>query len=56
MEIDSITNELKDIKSLEKRLYPKGFCLKKTVKMHGKGEFSKIKGTICNGPIELVDI
>ena len=22
--------------------------------MHGKGEFSKIKGTICNVPIESV--
>ena len=59
MEMDSITNELKHIRSLEKHLYPKGFCFKKkkkTTKMHGRGKFSKIKGTICSVPIELVDI
>ena len=24
--------------------------------MHGKGEFSKIKGSICNVPIETADV
>ena len=24
--------------------------------MHGKGEFSKIKGSICNAPIETANV
>ena len=29
---------------------------KKIAIMHGKGEFSKIKGSICNFPIETADV
>ena len=29
---------------------------KKIAIMHGKGEFSKIKGSICNVPIETANV
>ena len=30
--------------------------MSKIALMHGKGEFSKIKGSICNIPVEAVNI
>ena len=50
------TNELKDFKKIEKVLISARILFKKIAIMHGKGEFSKIKGTICNVPKETVKI
>lgn len=43
-EIDPIPNELKDLKRLKHLI------------IHRIGRFSKIKGAICNVPIESTDI
>ena len=56
MEKDSVPYELRDLKVLEKTLLSKRILFKKLVIMHGKGEFSKIKGTICNALFESADI
>ena len=52
MALDPIPDELKDLKKLKKVLISKRILFKKTELMHGKGEFSKIKGSICNIPTE----
>ena len=46
MEIDPISNELKDIKCLEKILISKRILLGKIAIMNGKGKFSETKETI----------
>ena len=56
MVLDPIPNELKGLKKLEKVLISKRILFKKIAIMHGKGEFSKIKRSICNIPIEAVNI
>ena len=53
MALDTISDELK--KKIEKVLISKRTLFKKTVKMHGKDEFSKIKGIICNIHIETAN-
>ena len=52
MSLDSIPDELKDLKKLEKILISKRIIFKKIAIMHGKGEFAKIKGSICNIPLK----
>ena len=52
MAFDPIPDQLKYFKKLEKVLSSKRILFKKIATMHGKGEFSKIKGGICNIPIE----
>ena len=54
MDLDSIPNELRNFKETEK--VSKRILFKKITIMHGKGEFSKIKQSICNFPIETVNI
>ena len=54
--LDPIPDELKDLKKLEKDLISKRIIFKKIAIMHGKGEFAKIKGSICNIPIEAANI
>ena len=54
--LDPIPDELKDLKKLEKDLISKRIIFKKIAIMHGKGEFAKIKGSICNIPIETAII
>ena len=54
--LDPIPDELKYLKKLEKDLISKRIILKKIAIMHGKGEFAKIKGSICNIPIETANI
>ena len=52
--MDSITNELKHIRSLEKHLYPKGFCFfkkKKQQKCMGEENFQKLKGPYAVFPL-----
>ena len=59
METDPIPNELKDLKCLEKIDVGKDSVSKKKRKKtteHVKGKFSKTKGTLCNVPIESVNI
>ena len=56
MAVDPIPNELKNFKKLEKVFTSKRILFKKVAIMHGKGEFSKIKGSICNVPIETENV
>ena len=56
MSLDPIPDELKDLKKLEKIFIPKRIIFKKIAVIHGKEEFSKIKGGICNIPIEAANI
>ena len=56
MAIFPIPDILKDLKKLEKVLISKRILFKKIAIMHGKGEFSKIKGSICNIPIEVENV
>ena len=56
MAIFPIPDILKDLKKLEKVLISKRILFKKIAIMHGKGEFSKIKGSICNIPIEVANV
>ena len=54
--LDPIPDELKYLKKLEKDLISKRIIFKKIAITHGKGEFAKIKGSICNIPIETANI
>ena len=45
-----------DLKKLEKVLISKRILLKKIAIMHGKSDFSKIKGSICNIPTEVANV
>ena len=56
MSLDPFLDELKDLKKLEKILIFKIIIFKKVAIMHGKGEFTKIKGSICNVPTETSNI
>ena len=56
MELDPIPKELQHLHRLERILISKRILFKKIAIMHGKGEFSKIKGTICNVPIESENV
>ena len=56
MVVDPIPSEVKDFKKLEKVSISKIILFKKIAMMHGKGEFSKIKGSICNIPIETANV
>ena len=56
MALDPISDQLKYLKKLEKVLISKSISFKKTAIIHRKGEFSKIKGSICNIPIEVSSI
>ena len=44
------------MKRLERILVCQRILFKKVLIMHGKGEFSEIKGGICNVPIETSNI
>ena len=50
--IEPIPKELSELRRLEKVLISQRILFKKIAIMHGKGEFSKIKGTVCNVPVE----
>ena len=58
MSLHPITGELKDFKKLEKKLISKIIILKKKKEaiIHRKGEFVKVKGGICNIPVETANI
>ena len=56
MALVPIPDELKDLKKLEKVLISRRILFKKISIMHGKGEFCKVKGSICNIPIEAANI
>ena len=56
IDLAPIPDELKNLKKIEKiHEISKKTSLKIAI-MHGKGEFSKIKGRICNIPIETANI
>ena len=50
---DNIAEELKKTKLLKNFLALQRFLFMKVVIMHIKGEFSKIRGSFCNIPIEI---
>lgn len=54
--LDPIPKEFKYLKDLEKNLISETVLFKKIAKMHGKADFSKIKGTVCDVPIETTNI
>ena len=56
MALDPIPEQLKDLKKIEKFLISKTILFKKIAIMHGKGEFFKIKGNLCNISIETTNI
>ena len=57
MAVDPVTNELKDLKiKIQKVLISKRILFKKIAIRHGKGEFAKIKRSICNVPIETANV
>ena len=56
MALDVMPDELRYLRKLEKVLISKRLLFKKIAIMHGKGEFSKIKGSICNIPVEAANI
>ena len=56
MGLDSILDELKDLKKIEKILIFKRIRFKKIGIMHRKREFAKIKGSIGNILIEVARI
>ena len=56
MAVDPIPVELKDFNKLEKVRISKRILFKKTAIMHGKSEFAKIKGSICNVRIETANV
>ena len=56
MILDPIPDELKDLKELEKVVIFKRILFKKIAIMHGKSEFFKINGSICNILIEAANI
>ena len=56
MSLDPIPDKIKDFKKSEKILISNRTLFEKIAIMHGKGEFAKVKGSICNIPIEATDI
>ena len=56
MSLDPIPDELKDLRKLEKILISKRMIFKNIAIMLEKVEFGKIKGIICNIPIESANI
>ena len=56
MSLHPIPDELKDLNKLEKILISKRIIFLKIAIIHGKREFAKIKGSICNIPIEAANI
>ena len=54
--LDPIPKEFKYLKDLEKNLISERVLFKKIAKMHGKADFSKIKGTVCDVPIKTTNI
>ena len=54
--LDPNPDELKDLKKFKKVLISTKMIFKKVAIMHGKEEFAKIKGSICNIPFEAANI
>ena len=52
LEFEAPPKVLQDLRRLEKVLISRKILFKKMAIVHGKGEFSKIKGNTCNVPIE----
>ena len=52
MNQDHVLDKLKNLKKLEQVLISKRILFMKIGIMYGKGEFSKIKGSICNVTIK----
>ena len=52
LEVEAAPKVLQDLRRLERVPMSRRILFKKIAIMYGKGEFSKIKGNICNFPIE----
>ena len=52
LDVETAPKQLKNLRKLEKLLISKRILLKKKLIMHGKREFSKIKGKVCNISVE----
>ena len=50
--VEFAPNQLQNLRNHEKVLISKRILFKKVEIMHGKGKFAKIKGNICNIPVE----
>ena len=53
---DLMPDELRDLEELENALISKRILFKKIATTHRKSEFSKIKGSTCNIPIETANM
>ena len=56
LEIGGIPQVFQDLRRLEEVLISKRILFKKIAIMHGKGEFSIIKGNIVNVPVDTENI
>ena len=56
LEVEVTPKVLQDLRRHEKVLISRRILFKKIAIMHGKGEFSKIKGNICNVPTETESV
>ena len=52
LDVEFALKPLLHLRKLEKVLISKRILFKKVEIMHGKGKFAKIKGNICNIPLE----
>ena len=56
MNLDPISDDLTHFKKLQKIFISTTIIFKKIAIMHGKGEFAKNNGSICNIPIKTANI
>ena len=52
LDVEVAPKQLQNLRKLEKVLISKKILFKKVALMHGKREFAKTKGNICNIPVE----
>ena len=56
LNLDPITDELKKLENRKNFIFQENNIFKKIALMHRKEEIAKIKGSICNVPIEAATI
>ena len=56
LNLDPITDELKKLQNRKNFIFQENNIFKKITLMHRKEEIAKIKGSICNVPIEAATI
>ena len=55
LEVSKLPKEVRDIQRLERFLIARQALFKK-ISIMSKGQFAKLKGKLCNVPIDAVDI